>query len=64
VENFPVMLDWYVVHRKDKRLPPVALAFRNFLLSDGAALIHKIIPLAPTRAVRKAARSSRAGNGN
>jgi DNA-binding transcriptional LysR family regulator len=64
VENFPVMLDWYVVHRKEKRLPPVALAFKNFLLSDGAALIHKMIPLAPTRGARRAARHSRAGNGN
>src|SRR5450830_604127 len=35
VEDFPVMLNWYVVHRKHKRLPPVALAFKNFLLSDG-----------------------------
>lgn len=52
VEGFPVMLDWYVVHRKNKRLPPVALAFKNFLLSEGAALIHKIIPLNPKRAVR------------
>ncbi len=57
VENFPVMLDWYVVHRKDKRLPPVALAFKNFLLSDGAALIHKIIPFAPVRATRKTGRN-------
>jgi LysR family transcriptional regulator, low CO2-responsive transcriptional regulator len=40
VEGFPVMLDWYVVHRKNKRLPPVALAFKNFLLSEGAALIE------------------------
>lgn len=60
VENFPVMLDWYVVHRKDKRLPPVALAFKNFLLRDGAALIHKIIPLAPNRAGRGTRRSPRA----
>ena len=44
VQGFPVMLDWYVVHRKNKRLPPVALAFKNFLLSDGAALIQKFIP--------------------
>jgi DNA-binding transcriptional LysR family regulator len=44
VQGFPVMLDWYVVHRKNKRLPPVALAFKNFLLSDGAALIRKFIP--------------------
>ena len=53
VEGFPVMLNWYVIHRKNKRLPPVALAFKNFLLSDGATLIQKIIPLTPKRAVRK-----------
>ena len=49
VAGFPVMLDWYVVHRKNKRLPPVALAFKNFLLTDGAALIHKFIPFDPAR---------------
>ncbi|MFC3111327.1 LysR family transcriptional regulator [Undibacterium arcticum] len=53
VQGFPVMLNWYVVHRKNKRLPPVALAFKNFLLSDGATLIQKIIPFTPKRAVRK-----------
>jgi DNA-binding transcriptional LysR family regulator len=42
VTGFPVMLNWYVVHRRNKRLPPVALAFKNFLLSDGAALIEQI----------------------
>ncbi len=30
VQGFPVMLNWYVVHRKNKRLPPVALAFKTF----------------------------------
>jgi hypothetical protein len=37
------MLNWYVVHRKNKRLPPVALAFKQFLLSDGAALIEQYL---------------------
>lgn len=41
VQGFPAMLNWYVVHR-NKRLPPVALAFKSFLLSEGAALIDKI----------------------
>jgi DNA-binding transcriptional LysR family regulator len=41
VEGFPVMLNWYLVHRKNKRLPPVALAFKNFLLEDGARLIAR-----------------------
>jgi DNA-binding transcriptional LysR family regulator len=43
VEGFPVMLNWYVVHRKNKRLPPVAQAFKNFLLSDGAILIEQYL---------------------
>ena len=46
VAGFPVMLNWYVVHRKNKRLPPVAQAFKDFLLSDGAVLIeHYLTPL-------------------
>lgn len=48
VEGFPLMLNWYVVHRRTKRLPPVAQAFKDFLLSDGAALISQIVPLDPS----------------
>ena len=44
VQEFPLMLDWYVVHRNDKRLPPVARAFKEFLLRDGAGLIAALIP--------------------
>jgi DNA-binding transcriptional LysR family regulator len=44
VQGFPLMLDWYVVHRNDKRLPPVARAFKEFLLTEGAGLIDKLIP--------------------
>ncbi|GGE64136.1 LysR family transcriptional regulator [Massilia psychrophila] len=44
VQGFPLMLDWYVVHRSDKRLPPVARAFKEFLLRDGASLIAALIP--------------------
>jgi DNA-binding transcriptional LysR family regulator len=46
-QGFPLMLSWYVVHRRHKRLPPVAEAFRDFLLSDGAALIQQIVPFDP-----------------
>ncbi|MNX85115.1 HTH-type transcriptional activator CmpR [compost metagenome] len=42
IEGFPVMLNWYVVHRKNKRLPPVALAFKHFLMEEGATLIQQI----------------------
>jgi DNA-binding transcriptional LysR family regulator len=44
VEGFPLMLNWYVVHRRNKRLPPVAQAFKDFLLADGPALISQIVP--------------------
>jgi len=43
VQGFPLMLNWYVVHRKAKRLPPVAQAFRDFLINDGAALIEQTL---------------------
>jgi DNA-binding transcriptional LysR family regulator len=49
VQGFPVMLNWYVVHHKNKRLPPVALAFKNFLMSEGAALIQKFTGFNPKR---------------
>ena len=42
VQGFPVMLDWYVVHRNHKRLSPVASAFKDFLMSEGASLIEEI----------------------
>jgi LysR family transcriptional regulator, low CO2-responsive transcriptional regulator len=44
VQGFPLMLNWYVVHRRNKRLPPVAQAFKDFLLSDGARLIAEVMP--------------------
>lgn len=50
VQGFPLMLNWYVVHRKNKRLPPVAQAFKSFLMSDGAALIEQTLEYKPKRA--------------
>jgi DNA-binding transcriptional LysR family regulator len=44
VQGFPLMLNWYVVRRRTKRLPPVAQAFEDFLLSDAASLIAQIVP--------------------
>lgn len=44
VQGFPLQLHWYVVHRRTKRLPPVAQAFKEFLLGDGAALIAQAVP--------------------
>jgi DNA-binding transcriptional LysR family regulator len=59
VQGFPLMLNWYVVHRNGKRLPPVAQAFKNFLLADGARLIDQALGMktATRTAPRSATRS-------
>jgi DNA-binding transcriptional LysR family regulator len=56
VQGFPLMLHWYVVHRKNKRLPPVASAFKDFLLTEGATLIEKITRVTVARPVRAKSR--------
>ena len=43
VEGFPVMRKWHIVHHKNKRLPLVAVAFKEFLLREGAALIERLV---------------------
>lgn len=43
--GFPLMQHWYVVARRTKRLPPVAQAFRDFLLGEGAGLIERLVPV-------------------
>jgi len=43
VEGFPVTRKWHVVHHKNKRLPAVAVAFKEFLLQEGAALIERLV---------------------
>ena len=47
VQGFPLMLHWYVVHRRNKRLTPVAQAFKTFLMSDGGVLIEQTIGYRP-----------------
>ncbi|WP_296942563.1 LysR family transcriptional regulator [uncultured Massilia sp.] len=49
VDGFPLMLNWYVVHRREKRLPPVARAFQAFLLDEGAQRIDALIPTSRPR---------------
>ncbi|MDQ6620139.1 MAG: LysR substrate-binding domain-containing protein [Pseudomonadota bacterium] len=49
VQGFPLMLNWYLVHRRNKRLPPVAQAFREFLMNQGAALIERFTRIDPAR---------------
>jgi DNA-binding transcriptional LysR family regulator len=61
VQGFPLMLDWYVVHRR-KRLPPVAAAFKSFLLTEGASVLESIdhfgMPARRRLAGKKRARSA------
>lgn len=41
VKGFPVMRQWYVVVRRDRRLPRITEAFRRFVVEEGARLIRK-----------------------
>jgi DNA-binding transcriptional LysR family regulator len=43
VQGFPVMREWHIVHHKNKRLPPVATAFKRFLMEEGAAQIERLV---------------------
>jgi DNA-binding transcriptional LysR family regulator len=42
VEGFPVVDNWQVVHRADKQLAPAALAFKQFLLDEGAGHLARL----------------------
>jgi DNA-binding transcriptional LysR family regulator len=46
VKGFPVMRQWYVVHRRDRRLPLITEAFQRFVVKEGARLIrrHERVP--------------------
>jgi len=43
VVGLPVIRDWYVIHLREKKLSPIAAAFRAFLLENGAATIATAI---------------------
>lgn len=40
VEGFPVLRDWYIVHRAGKRLSAVAQEFRDFILKETQSIVH------------------------
>jgi DNA-binding transcriptional LysR family regulator len=40
VEGFPVLRDWYIVHRAGKRLSVVAQAFRDFVLKETTGIVQ------------------------
>jgi DNA-binding transcriptional LysR family regulator len=43
VAGLPVVREWYVICRKDKRLSPIATAFRAFLLENGSKIIARAV---------------------
>jgi DNA-binding transcriptional LysR family regulator len=45
VQDFPATLHWFLVHNRTKRLPPVAAAFKEFLLQEGTPLIERLVRL-------------------
>jgi DNA-binding transcriptional LysR family regulator len=47
VEDFPIIRHWYLVFRKGKRLSPVALAFRAFVLDEARGYAKSLIPARP-----------------
>jgi DNA-binding transcriptional LysR family regulator len=61
VDGFPAMRQWFVVHRRSKRLPPVAVAFRQFLLAEGARWIERATHVVPRRAGARRATAATAG---
>jgi len=47
VKGFPVMRQWYVVHRRDRGLPRIAEAFQRFVVKEGARIIRRLERRAP-----------------
>jgi len=43
VVGLPIVRDWYVIQLREKRLSPIAAAFRGFLLERGAAIIKQAV---------------------
>lgn len=50
VEGFPILRHWYVVHRRGKRLSPVAQAFKDYVLSEASRFVAHLADMAPGRA--------------
>ena len=53
VRGTPVMRDWYLVHREEKQLLPIATAFRDFLLAGGDQAVATTVSIVGPTAVRK-----------
>lgn len=56
VVGLPIMREWYVIQLREKRLPPIAAAFRAFMLEHGGEIIARTVG-APVGAEGAAARA-------
>lgn len=54
VAGLPIVRDWYVIHLREKRLSPIAAAFRSFLLERAAGIIEEAVGVGPPRRARRA----------
>lgn len=55
VEGFPILKEWYIVHREGKRFSAAAQAFKEFVLTEGDKLITIPQPADPSPRKRKRA---------
>lgn len=49
VEGFPILKDWYIVHREGKRFSAATQAFKEFVLNEGSRLVKIPQPLDTTK---------------
>jgi DNA-binding transcriptional LysR family regulator len=52
VNGTPVTRQWYVVHRADKQLLPMTLAFLEFVRKEGPRLIVEQAPIVPVEVIQ------------
>lgn len=57
VEGFPIMKEWYLVHRSGKRLSPIAQAFHDFVLNEADQVVTLPQPQPRSRARKQVTRS-------
>jgi len=57
VEGFPIMKEWYLVHRSGKRMSPIAQAFKEFVLNEAGNVVTLPQPQQATRTRRRVTRS-------
>jgi DNA-binding transcriptional LysR family regulator len=57
VEGFPIMKEWYLVHRSGKRMSPIAQAFHDFVLNEADQVVKLPQPKPVTRSRRQVTRS-------